>query len=98
MVIKFYIIIYMSFLDIWNNLLKFNEKNIFIVFDKDGNIWFGMKDLFRALGYTSLKLIVNDFGVPANYVTIYKYIKVPSYNMVPLNIQPHTKLTKSSKT
>ena len=94
MVIKFYIIIYMSFLDIWNNLLKFNEKNIFIVFDKDGNIWFGMKDLFRALGYTSLKLIVNDFGVPANYVTIYKYIKGATLMKTPLNIQPPTKMNQ----
>jgi len=36
------------FLDIWNNLIKINEDNVFIIFDKKGNIWFGLKDLIKA--------------------------------------------------
>ena len=86
----------MSFLDIWNNLLKFNEKNIFIVFDKDGNIWFGMKDLFRALGYTSLKLMILRFGLPKKYIAKLSDIKGSTLMKPPLNIQPHTKLTNES--
>ena len=39
------------FLDIWNNLIKINEDNVFIIFDKKGDIWFGLKDLIKAFGY-----------------------------------------------
>ena len=94
MVIKFYIIIYMSFLDIWNNLLKFNKNNIFIIFDKDGNIWFGMKDLFKALGYTSLKLMILRFGLPKKYIAKLSDIKGATLMKTPLNIQPPTKMNQ----
>ena len=42
------------YLDIWNNVLDFNSNKILIIFDKNGNIWFKLKDLFKTLGYTSL--------------------------------------------
>ena len=86
----------MSFLDIWNNLLKFNEKNIFIVFDKDGNIWFGMKDLFRALGYNNLKKVKLNLKIPLKYVLKYSKVKGVHMTTPPLNIQPHTKMVNES--
>ncbi len=42
------------FVDIFNSLLKYNDKTIFMVFDIDGQIWFGLKDLLKVFGYTSL--------------------------------------------
>ena len=86
----------MSFLDIWNNLLKFNEKNIFIVFDKDGNIWFGMKDLFRALGYNNLKKVKLNLKIPLKYVLKYSKVKGVHITAPPLNMQPHTKMFNES--
>lgn len=41
------------FLDIFNQILKYNEQNVMIVFDKKGDIWFKLKDLLKMLGYVS---------------------------------------------
>ena len=85
----------MSFLDIWNNLLKFNENNIFIVFDKDGNIWFGMKDLFKALGYKGL-LKLFRFNIPKDFIKKYKDIKVSPSMSIPYNLQLNTKMVNEA--
>ncbi len=37
------------FLDIFNQLLKINEQQIFIIFDIDNNIWFKFKDVLKVL-------------------------------------------------
>jgi prophage antirepressor-like protein len=42
------------FMDVFNKLLKINDKTIMIIFDVNGNIWFKFRDLLKALGYTSL--------------------------------------------
>jgi hypothetical protein len=57
------------FLDIWNHLIKINENNIFILFDTDGNIWFGLKDLIKALGYKSLQNIYR-MNIPKDFINI----------------------------
>jgi prophage antirepressor-like protein len=41
-------------MDVFNKLLKINDKTIMIIFDVNGNIWFKFRDLLKALGYTSL--------------------------------------------
>jgi prophage antirepressor-like protein len=83
------------FVDIFNSLLKYNDKTIFMVFDKEGQIWFGLKDLFRALGYTSL-LHINYTEIPKNYIKKYKKIKVSQYTAIPSNMQPNMKLVNES--
>ena len=55
------------FLDIWNHLIKINESNVLIVFDTKGNIWFGLKDLIKALGYKSL-LNIYKMKIPKEYI------------------------------
>ena len=57
------------FLDIWNSLIKINENNIFIIFDIDGNIWFALKDLIKALGYKSLQNIYR-MNIPKEFINI----------------------------
>jgi prophage antirepressor-like protein len=63
------------YLDIWNNILELNSKKIFIVFDNEGEIWFGLKDLFKALGYSSLKKAVYKVKIPKEYICKYEDIK-----------------------
>ena len=42
-------------IDIFNNLLKYNEKEIFIVVDMNNQIWFKLKDILKILDYKNLK-------------------------------------------
>ena len=45
----------MSFIiDIFENLLKYDDKEIFIVLDVNNNIWFKMKDIMIVLGYYNI--------------------------------------------
>jgi len=37
------------FLDIFNKILKVNDNEIIIIFDKDNNLWFGLRDILRTL-------------------------------------------------
>ena len=43
------------FLDVFNNILDFNNSKVIVIFDTDGNIWFGLKDLLKMLGYSPEK-------------------------------------------
>jgi hypothetical protein len=63
------------FLDIWNNLIKINDNNIFIIFDIDGNIWFALKDLIKAFGYKAI-LNIHRLGIPKEYINKIGKIKV----------------------
>ncbi len=55
------------FLDVFNKLLKINNNEIIIIFDTDGDIWFGLKDVIRALGYKSL-LNTYRMDIPKKYI------------------------------
>jgi prophage antirepressor-like protein len=75
------------FIDIFNNLLKYNQQNIFIVVDKYNQIWFKLKDIVKLLNYndhartvTRLKLDKKKFSD----------IKVLPSMAVPSNFQPST--------
>ena len=41
------------FLDVFNNILDYNNSKVIIIFDIDSNIWFGFKDILKILEYTS---------------------------------------------
>ena len=46
----------MSFIvNVFENLLKYNDTNIFITFDNDNNIFFKFRDILKILGYTNVK-------------------------------------------
>jgi len=78
------------FLDSWNNLIKINENNIFIIFDIDGNIWFALKDLIKAFGYKAL-LNISRMGIPNHFINKISKIKVSTSMHIPYNFQPKTK-------
>ena len=46
----------MSFIiDVFENLLKYNEKNVFILLDINNEIWFKLKDIYSILGYSNTR-------------------------------------------
>jgi prophage antirepressor-like protein len=45
------------FLDVFNNILDYNDSKVIVIFDSNGDIWFGLKDLFKMLGYSDAKIV-----------------------------------------
>jgi prophage antirepressor-like protein len=62
------------FLDIFNKLLKINNSNVFIIFDKNGDIWFAFKDLLIALGYSNYKKAIKKIKINKNFIKMYENI------------------------
>jgi len=81
----------MSFIiDIFENLLKYNDTNVFIILDINNSIWFKMKDILKILGYYNITKIKRLIGLDKKNISKFKYIKVGSYIALPLNSQPNT--------
>lgn len=83
------------FLDVFNKLLKINKDEIIIIFDINGDIWFGLKDVIRALGYKSL-LNTYRMKIPLKFISKIKKIKVSSLMGIPSNLQYNTKIINES--
>ncbi len=62
------------FLDIFNKLLKINKDNIMIIFDTNGDIWFGFRDVLIALGYSNFKKAIKKIKINKEFVKIHKNI------------------------
>ena len=45
----------MSFINVFENLLKYNDKTFFIVLDINNNIWFKLSDILNILGYYNIR-------------------------------------------
>ena len=70
-------IFFSSFIiELFNNLLKYNDKEIFIIIDINNDIWLKMKDIFSILGYNNTRKAVQNTSIDKNYKKKYKYIKV----------------------
>jgi prophage antirepressor-like protein len=79
------------FLDIFNKLLKINETHIFILFDKQYNIWFKFRDILIALGYTDIKHLMLDMKINSNNKVKYTDLKGVGYIPPPSsNFQKNT--------
>ena len=77
------------FLDIFNKILKYGEKEVKIVFDKSGNIWFGLRDILKMLEYTSLDKTINK--ISKDFKKKFKDLRVyPRGNTHIKNQQPNT--------
>jgi prophage antirepressor-like protein len=76
------------FMEIFNEILKLNDNMIVIVYDKEGNIWFGLRDIIKALGYTDISHARQDINIKKNNKK--KYNKIRGWGQPhPLNMQPH---------
>ena len=49
-----------TLIDIYNKLLKFNNKEINYEYDKEGQIWFKFKNITDILGYKNRKDTLRD--------------------------------------
>lgn len=68
--------------EIYNNIFKFNDTNISILFDKDNNIWLSFNSILKSLGYTDLKKLKKRLDINDTYFSTYE------------NIYPQSKLNK----
>lgn len=95
------------FLDIFNQILKYNEKNVMIIFDTNGGIWFKLTDLLRMLGYVDIKHTRNNIVINQQFIKVISEINEVVLKTTPPRFQPKTKfinefglyslLTKSNK-
>ena len=76
------------FIDLFNNLLKYNEKEVFIVIDKNNQIWFKLKDILKMLNYTNLKKALYSSFIDEKNKKTYRKIKVYPSRGTPSNAQP----------
>jgi prophage antirepressor-like protein len=64
------------FIDVFNNLLKYNEQEVFIVVDKYNQMWFKLKDILKLLGYSNLKKALYSTNINENNKMKYSDIKM----------------------
>lgn len=71
-------------------ILDFNNNKVIVIFDVDGNIWFGLKDLLRMLGYNEINHTMIDMKI--NDISRKKFtnLKVMGSVTLPLNFQKNT--------
>jgi hypothetical protein len=58
------------FMEIFNNIIKVNNDQIMIIYDKEGEIWFKLKNITKLLGNAILYNLVY-FCIILNYIHIY---------------------------
>ncbi len=51
------------FLDVFNHVLKMDDKEVFIVYDNKGNCWFAFREL---LG----RILTAEFFITTNYIIL----------------------------
>lgn len=67
------------FLDIFNKIIKVNENEIIIIFDKDNNIWFGLRDIIKALNYNNITKAITQIKISSKYKKQYNKILTPPW-------------------
>ena len=60
-----------SIINIFNNLLKYNDKEVFIILDINNEIYFKIKDILKLLNYNGINKFTRIKGVD-NKNIIYK--------------------------
>lgn len=77
------------FLDVFSNILDYNKKQIIIIFDINGNIWFALRDIFKILGYTNIDKAINKMNFNNSYKEYYKNLRVSPLGHTLSNMQPN---------
>jgi prophage antirepressor-like protein len=62
------------FMEIFNNILKINEQEIAIIYDKSNNIWFGLTDIIKSLEYNNYSKARKKLKINKNNIKIYSQI------------------------
>jgi prophage antirepressor-like protein len=86
-------------LELYDNIIKINNKNIIILFDKSKNIWFSLSDLLKALNYSAYRDEIKSINNYVNKEDLSTYENIINETNKTnkkikneLNIQPHTKM------
>jgi prophage antirepressor-like protein len=64
------------YLDVFNKIFEFNDHKIMIVFDKYGEVWFKLGDIFKVLGYKDIRDAIRNTDIDDQYI---KYLKNITY-------------------
>ena len=64
-----------SIIDIYNNILKYNDNNLDFVIDINGIIWFKFLSICKILNYKSSKDALRDHIIKDNKIKL-KYLKL----------------------
>ena len=84
------------YLDVYNELLKFNDEQIFIVFDENDDIWFKYGDVLKVLGYIDVKNAIKDINLNQQFIKNFDELKVGGRYHPTLNLQPMTKMINNN--
>ena len=88
------------FMEIFNEILKVNDNEIAILFDKKGNIWFGLRDIIKSLKYNNIRNAITKLKISKTNVKIYSKISNGirgTTGLVPIYTnQPHKKFINES--
>jgi prophage antirepressor-like protein len=83
-------------LDIYENILQINNKQVIILFDKSRNIWFALPHLLQALQYSTFREEIKNINNIIDAENISSYEKLIENNSIKINktnkIHPHTKM------
>jgi len=66
------------FLDIFNKILKYGEKEISIIFDSNGDVWFGLRDTLKVLDYKNYKKALYNIFISKNNQKKQNKINLPN--------------------
>ena len=68
------------FMGIFDNIIKCNNKEILIIYDKEGEIWFGLRTILQILNYTSIDKTIHNVIINKNNMKKYQEIKKDMQN------------------
>ena len=61
-------------MEIFNEILKFNNNKIVILYDNLNNIWFGLRDIIKALDYKNIENAISAIKINREYKITYNKI------------------------
>jgi prophage antirepressor-like protein len=79
------------FMEIFNEILKINETNIMIVYDIKGDVWFGLRDVIKSLGYINIENAITEIKIKTHNKKSYDKIHPPCGEGGSKSIKPHKK-------
>lgn len=63
------------FLDIFNKILKVDNDDISIIYDKTNKPWFGFRDVVKALKYSNYKKAIKKLKIQDKFIQNYNYLQ-----------------------
>jgi hypothetical protein len=83
--------------NIYDNILKFNNVDIIILFDESNNIWLSYNNVLKSINYKDPKTQKKRFQLDSKYFDSYENLyKKSNINKQNINIQPATKMINES--